>query len=57
MKDNRFKWIAFGAGLAGSAALSAYVLAVRPRNMRWGATNARSSAPWPAMTWSRTLST
>jgi hypothetical protein len=40
MREDRFKWITFGAGIAGGAALSAYVLAVRPRHMRWGATDA-----------------
>jgi hypothetical protein len=40
MKDDRFKSIAFGAGIAGGAAFSVYWLALRPRHMRWGATDA-----------------
>jgi hypothetical protein len=40
MKDDGFKAAAFGAGIAGGAALSVYVLAVRPWQMRWGATDA-----------------
>ena len=40
MKDDRLKSIAFGAGIAGGAALSVYLLALRPRHMRWGATDA-----------------
>jgi hypothetical protein len=40
MKDDRYKIIAFGAGIAGGAALSAYLFALRPRHVRWGATDA-----------------
>jgi hypothetical protein len=39
MKSDRYKSLAFAAGIAGGAALSVYLLAVRPRNMRWGATD------------------
>jgi hypothetical protein len=40
MKNDRFKSIAFGAGIAAGAALSVYLLALRPRQLRWGATDA-----------------
>jgi len=47
MKDDRFKSIAFGVGIAGGAALSVYLLAVRPRHMRWGATDAEVKRSMP----------
>jgi hypothetical protein len=47
MKDDGVKGIAFGAGVAGGVALSVYVLAVRPRNMRWGATDAEVRRAMP----------
>jgi hypothetical protein len=40
MKDNRYKAIAFGAGIVGGAALSVYLFSLRPRQLRWGATDA-----------------
>jgi hypothetical protein len=40
MKNDGYKTFAFAAGVAGGAALSVYLLAVRPWHMRWGATDA-----------------
>jgi hypothetical protein len=40
MKGDRSKSIALAAGVAGGAALSVYLFALRPRNLRWGATDA-----------------
>jgi hypothetical protein len=40
MKSDKTNSIAFAAGIAGGAALSVYLLALRPQNMRWGATDA-----------------
>jgi hypothetical protein len=45
MKDDRVKTITFGAGIAGGVALTAYLLAVRPWHMRWGATDAEVARP------------
>jgi hypothetical protein len=40
MRNHKFGSIAFAASVTGGVALSAYLLAVRPRHMRWGATDA-----------------
>jgi hypothetical protein len=39
MESDKSRSIAFAVGIAGGVALSVYLLGIRPRHMRWGATD------------------
>lgn len=47
MADDKFDSRIIGAGIAGAAVLSAYLLVIRPWLLRWGATDADVRRPLP----------